>query len=71
MDRAAPSAGVVGESFFGDWIHALNGLEDMGKLVVAAIRGYCIGGGLQLALARDLRFCAADAVLALGPPVTG
>jgi enoyl-CoA hydratase/carnithine racemase len=66
MDRAALSAGQVGESFFRDWIRALNGLEDMGKLVVAAIRGYCIGGGLQLALACDLRLCAADAVLGLG-----
>ena len=66
MDRTALSAGAVGESFFRDWIRALNGLEDMGKLVVAAIRGYCIGGGLQLALACDLRLCAADAVLGLG-----
>jgi enoyl-CoA hydratase len=66
MDRRALSAGAVGEPFFRDWIRALNGLEDMGKLVVAAIRGYCIGGGLQLALACDLRLCAADAVLGLG-----
>ena len=66
MDRKALSAGAVGEPFFRDWIRALNGLEDMGKLVIAAIRGYCIGGGLQLALACDLRLCAADAVLGLG-----
>jgi enoyl-CoA hydratase/carnithine racemase len=66
MDRTALSAGAVGEPFYRDWIRALNGLEDMGKLVVAAIRGYCIGGGLQLALACDLRLCAADAVLGLG-----
>src|SRR5262245_25787886 len=66
MDRKALSAGAVGEPFFRDWIRALNGLEDMGKLVVAAIRGYCIGGGLQLAIACDLRLCAADAVLGLG-----
>jgi len=66
MDRRALSAGAVGEPFFRDWIRALNGLEDMGKLVLAAIRGYCIGGGLQLALACDLRLCAADAVLGLG-----
>jgi enoyl-CoA hydratase/carnithine racemase len=66
MDRTALSAGSVGEAFFRHWIRALNGLEDMGKLVVAAIRGYCIGGGLQLALACDLRLCAADAVLGLG-----
>jgi enoyl-CoA hydratase/carnithine racemase len=66
MDRKALSAGAVGEPFFRDWIRALNGLEDMGKLVVAAIRGYCIGGGLQLALACDFRLCAANAVLGLG-----
>jgi enoyl-CoA hydratase/carnithine racemase len=66
MDRKALSAGAIGEPFFRDWIRALNGLEDMGKLVVAAIRGYCIGGGLQLALACDFRVCAADAVLGLG-----
>jgi enoyl-CoA hydratase/carnithine racemase len=66
MDRRALSAGAVGEPFFRDWIRALNGLEDMGKLAVAAIRGYCIGGGLQLALACDLRLCATDAVLGLG-----
>ena len=66
MDRTALSAGQVGESFFRDWIRALNGLEDMGKLAVAAIRGYCLGGGLQLALACDLRLCAADVVLGLG-----
>jgi enoyl-CoA hydratase/carnithine racemase len=66
MDRDALSAGAVGEPFFRDWIRALNRLEDMGKLVIAAIRGYCIGGGLQLALACDLRLCAADAVLGLG-----
>ena len=66
MDRTALSAGAVGEPFFRDWIRALNGLEDMGKLVVAAIRGYCLGGGLQLALACDLRLAAGDAVLGLG-----
>jgi enoyl-CoA hydratase/enoyl-CoA hydratase/3-hydroxyacyl-CoA dehydrogenase len=66
MDRTALSAGNIGEPFFRHWIRALNCLEDMGKLVVAAIRGYCLGGGLQLALACDLRLCASDAVLGLG-----
>lgn len=34
------------------------------KPVVAAIRGYCIGGGLDLALACRARIAAADAVFA-------
>ncbi len=66
MDRTALAAGAIGEAFFRHWIRALNRLEDMGKLVVAAIRGYCLGGGLQLALACDFRLAADDAVLGLG-----
>jgi enoyl-CoA hydratase/carnithine racemase len=66
MDRTALSAGAIGETFFRDWIRALNRLEDMGKLVVAAIHGHCLGGGLQLALACDLRLATSDAVLGLG-----
>jgi enoyl-CoA hydratase/carnithine racemase len=66
MDRKALSAGTIGEPFFRDWIRALNGLEDMDKLVLAAIRGYCIGGGLQLAIACDVRIAADDAMLGLG-----
>lgn len=30
---------------------------------IAAIRGFCLGGGLQMALSCDLRFAAEDAVL--------
>jgi enoyl-CoA hydratase/carnithine racemase len=66
MDRDALATGAIGEPFYRAWIRALNRLEDMGKPVVAAIRGHCLGGGLQLALACDLRLAAADAVLGLG-----
>jgi enoyl-CoA hydratase/carnithine racemase len=66
MDRTALAAGRIGESFYRNWIRALNGLEDMDKLTVGVLHGYCIGGGLQLAVACDVRLAAAGAVLGLG-----
>lgn len=40
-------------------------LENASKPVIAQIRGYCIGGGLALALSCDLRYCAADSQFAI------
>ena len=48
------------------WIEALDRVR---KPVIAAIHGFCMGGGLELALACDIRFASPNAVLAL--PETG
>src|SRR5882672_592181 len=66
MDRKALSTGRIGEAFYRHWIRGLNCLEDMDKLVIGVLHGYSIGGGLQLAVACDLRLAADDAILGLG-----
>src|SRR5262245_21355803 len=66
MDRTALAGGTIGEPFYRYWIRALNLLEDMPKVSAAVLHGYSIGGGLQLALACDLRIATEDAVLGLG-----
>ena len=43
-----------------------NTLEDFPAPTLAAIQGYCIGGGLELALCCDLRIVATDASFSFG-----
>lgn len=40
-------------------------LNSLDKPLIALIRGYCIGGGLAIAMAADLRFAASDAKFAI------
>ncbi len=44
---------------------ALRTFETMEKLVMVGIKQYCLGGGLQLALATDIRVAADNAILGL------
>jgi len=44
---------------------AWRALAETSKPVLAAIHGYCVGGGLAIALHADLRYAADDAVFAI------
>lgn len=46
-------------------VAAFDAVARLGKPVLAMIHGFCIGGGVALALSADLRFAADDAELAI------
>jgi enoyl-CoA hydratase len=45
--------------------NALMGLYRFSKPVIAAIRGYCIGGGVNMAISCDIRIASSDAVFSI------
>jgi enoyl-CoA hydratase len=61
IDLTALSQGAIGMTFFRGWEGALRKLEALDPVVIAAIQSHCIGGGLQIALACDLRVARDDA----------
>lgn len=48
------------------WIESL---DKISKPIIAAVHGYCMGGGIELSLACDIRFAAPDVVFSV--PETG
>lgn len=46
-------------------------LEALDTITIAVIHGYCVGGGLQLVIACDIRVCSADCKLGLPAVMEG
>jgi len=67
----AIAAGLVGPDVFdgGDFSALLTGIARSPKVVIAAINGVCLAGGLELALACDIRVIA-NSVTEIGCPQT-
>lgn len=65
IDLKQLSAGEIEMDYHHRFERALRTFETMDKIVIAAIREYCLGGGLQLALACDIRIAARNAILGL------
>ena len=48
-----------------DMQHAINVFEQLEIPVIAAVHGYCIGGGIDFITAADMRFASSDAVFSV------
>jgi enoyl-CoA hydratase/carnithine racemase len=66
-ELAGTGVETVGASFH----RALASLASLPRATIAAINGYALGGGLELALACDFRICAQDSKLGLPEVLLG
>jgi enoyl-CoA hydratase len=54
------------------WVHErFHAFSDLPQPIVAAVQGYCLGFGFELALMADVRVCSTDAVFALPEATVG
>lgn len=65
IDLKQLSTDQIGMDYHHRWERALRTFELMEKVVIVGIKQYCLGGGLQLALACDVRVAADNAILGL------
>ncbi len=60
---AKVDSAASGYEFSKNYQNCFSQIEDVGKPVIAAVRGYALGGGMELALACDICIVAEDARL--------
>ncbi len=65
LDTKELAKGNLTREWFATWEKGVMALANLDAITIAAIHGYCLGGGLQVALACDLRIAATDAILSI------
>lgn len=65
LDVKELAHGNLSPDWFATWERGVLGLAELDAITLAAIQGYCLGGGLQVALACDLRIAATGAILSI------
>ena len=65
LDVKELAQGNLSPDWFETWERGVLGLAELDAITLAAIQGYCLGGGLQVALACDLRIATTNAVLSI------
>ncbi len=65
IDLKQLTAGQIPAAYYELWDRALRILEQSEKILICAMHGYSLGGGLQLALACDIRIATENCILGL------
>jgi len=65
LDVKELSQGYLTTEWFALWEQGVTALANLDAITIAAVHGYCLGGGLQLAIACDLVIATTDAVLSI------
>jgi enoyl-CoA hydratase/carnithine racemase len=65
LDTKELARGNLTVEWFETWERGVTALAELNAITIAAIQGYCLGGGLQLALACDLRIASSDAIFSI------
>jgi enoyl-CoA hydratase/carnithine racemase len=65
LDLDMLAASGMPPGFYEGQERAFRALELLDAVTIATIHGHCLGGGVQLAVACDIRVCSTDAVLGL------
>ena len=65
IDLKALASGEIQIGWFRQWEEAMRRIEMLQAVTIARVQGYALGGGLQVALACDLRVAADDAQFGL------
>ncbi len=65
MDLEMLSREGIPDGFYEGQERAFRELELMDKITIATLHGYCLGGGVQLAISCDIRVCSTDCRLGL------
>jgi len=65
LDLTQLANNQITNQFFHDAEFAFRSMETLDKVTICGIQGHCLGGGLQLAIACDVRIATGDAILGL------
>jgi enoyl-CoA hydratase/carnithine racemase len=65
LDVTELAQGHLSVEWFATWERGMLALSGLDAITIAAVHGYCLGGGLQLAIACDLMVASSDAVFSI------